>query len=386
MCMRIRLFAAALFVITTSSARADDFLTSFTYSEGTAVFAELRCARGGAVIRSEWQQPQAANAQGAFHLSPSSFVRNGGRLMFDFDTNYVAQDVPIDVRTADCKLGNHNLRARLLVSEIQTGGRHDRKEQAHVRLWLDGRQINRAVPVDDVPTEAKVDLAAKTIHVCTIAGSGMALKTTCETVTFDMGQHDDAEFGAPSRLLGKNHDVVVIEATDTTMCRSFGDFIGAGPRPTNLKDPTEVAMPEAWRGQAGKAYRFDVDNDGEVEDVVVLQVDQYILFGSILAMFDADSVLSEKTTLPGWTDLLELAMNPQNHKGPEPEHFQNVVWGGDLGILGDSTINLYLIDGKTYAHVAPFGVAWAKDGEQDVLVRLQPGLFAEQVCTFTRRR
>lgn len=395
-------FIGLLLLARTSPATADDFLERFTFTDGSAAFAELRCTKNAIVINGEWQIDPPTES-GPFHLHPSPHVRRGGQLMVDFDSPIEPHAVQLDLRTADCRAGKHDIRARLSAVLVRWGGRHDRDEQALIRVWIDRRPLNIIFPIDGERLTLTVDLERNTAHACANRREGQEPNKLCEDSSFDLLPPDAVEFGDASRLLGKDHDVVVTDATDAALCRSFGAFVGSAERPANVVEPTQVEMPEVWQPQAGQAFRLDLDNDGKAEDVVILQVDQYVLHGSILAMFDADTVLTGKTKPPWWADLLELALNPQNYRKSQPEHFRKVVWGGALGLDSDTLIRLYLIGGKTYARVTralklgyrpenidsrPMLRAIAPangDRYREILVRLQPGLAPEPTCTFTRR-
>jgi hypothetical protein len=348
--------------------------------------------------------------EGPYKLHPPK-LRPGSHLLFDYDSNVDPRDVSLDLRTADCYANGRHVRARLSAIGVRWGGRHDQDGAAFIRLWLDERPLDLVFPVNGLKLHVGLDLMKQTVHACAERTEGQGPNKICTDKVFKLRPHDDVEFGLPSRLLGPSQDVVAIEAADHALCEHIGAYLGGASLPVGATKPTPSPSPKEWEPQSGQAFRFDVDNDGEIDDVIILAIDQYMLTGSMVAAFDADTVLAGKVTPPWWGDLMQVVVdNRVRKRGVLPTnlqgmHLQEVIDGGELGLLADTRIKFLIIDGKTYALVTPTAlkssyrpetfsenallraveIARPETGYREILVRMLPGMKAGSACTFSRR-
>ena len=101
---------------------------------------------------------------------------------------------------------------------------------------------------------------------------------------------------------------------------------------------------------------------------------------------------------------MTLAMGIDHGGIKRPPTLKAAVWGGPLGLYGNTTVRLHVVAGQTYAQVTspwllsyrpmtqddrktlgPIEPARTDTGFTEIVVRTLPGMKPQPLCKFTRR-
>ena len=157
---------------------------------------------------------------------------------------------------------------------------------------------------NDQLISAQFNLDTSKARVCTtVHGNPTPRKRHCIDTAFGLKAVDGIEFAQADAFPGPHRDLFVVEAEDEALCRTFATYFDGGPPPAGLTAPKSFSSPDAWRTWGSTSYQLDADNDGTVDDVAVMDIEQYLLHGTVIAVFERDSVLTGRVPAPWWGDL-----------------------------------------------------------------------------------
>ncbi len=377
---------------------------------------ELTCTSAGVAtlrtlssmqIQPAWQSPTLARNE------PVSMTRQVMRIRDHGGPNRPFWEAASFAhRMARCRAGKSDVVVRI-AEDIPTIGYQDDSINGYARFWIDGKPSSLMI-LSLERLDAAIDTAKQTVSACSdhvpfvVSEDDEAQpKRLCDSKRFDLGAADELEFVSTRLVKGPNQDLVLTDAADAKLCADIGPHLDGGPFPTGYTEPPTAKAPETWEyANAAKTYRVDADNDGEIDDVAILEVDQHIYMGSVLAMFEKDTVLTGKIAPPWWADLLESSRGKRGGpyiSKPLPAEFNWATNANDLGGYEAGSIELFVHEGVTYVRVnewrsthhheeylidppppAALGTIRAKNFEQRI-VKLTPDERAEALCTFVRR-
>ena len=396
---------------------------STTKSEETEhpeqIFVELSCDTAGIAklhtlspsqVEPTWRDPTIADTA-PISLKRKIMRLHDRRIFFNGTTN-----VPIWTsgsfahRMAKCQSGKSEVVARI------TGNwSYNDQVDGYVRIWIDQKPLNLSI-LSLQKMGAELDLNARKITACVdelrIEGVGdpdIPSKRLCGTTRFKLGSPDTIEFSGANLVRGPNRNLVLLEAADRKLCDDIGPHLDGGPLPAGYALPPSVKPPKAqdpaW--ETSKTYRVDADNDGEIDDTVILEVDQHVYTGSVLAMFEKDTVFKGKFEPPWWGDLLQASLAESARGGiepkPLPKEFNWVTNAHDLGGYEAGWLDMLVHANTTYVTVqemrsmhhhdeylieppppAAIGTITSDNFELRI-VKLTPDERAETVCKFIAR-
>ena len=381
-------------------------------------FVELTCdASGTAKLRTlspgevepAWRDPAIADN------APISLKRHIMRIHDRRIFKGGASDVPVWAtgsfahRMTRCRAGKSEIVARI----AENWGYNDQVD-GYLRLWIDKHPLNLSILSLQQMT-AELDITAQKISACIneirifdVDDPDKPPKRLCSSNRFELRAPDAIEFAPANLVKGPNQNLVLLETNDRGLCRDIGPHLDGGPLPTGYARPPTAKAPETWDyANSAKAYRVDADNDGEIDDVAILEVDQHVYTGSLLAMFEKDTVFKGKIPPPWWADLLQASLSQNMRGGIEPKalpkEFNWVTNAHDIGGYEAGSLDMFVHAGTSYVVVQEFrsmhhheeylvepgepaaiGTIPADNFEQ-LVVKLTADESAETVCRFVYR-